>query len=60
MYALHRQTHPPTGIEHCVYCNFFNTSERNLVVSAVNQLNVFRLNPDIEVKFVHVYCVDYE
>ncbi|XP_063441861.1 cleavage and polyadenylation specificity factor subunit 1-like [Mytilus trossulus] len=48
MYSVYKQTHPPTGIEHCVYCNFFNTSERNLVIAAVNQLNVYRLNPDTE------------
>ncbi|XP_060076994.1 cleavage and polyadenylation specificity factor subunit 1-like [Ylistrum balloti] len=48
MYALYKQTHPPTGIEHCVYCNFFNTSERNLVIAAVNQLDVYRLIPEID------------
>lgn len=48
MYSVYKQTHPPTGIEHCVYCNFFNTSERNLVIAAVNQLYVYRLNPDTE------------
>ena len=49
MYSVYKQTHQPTGIEHCVYCSFFNTSERNLVIAAVNQLHVYRLNPDIEV-----------
>lgn len=49
MYSIYKQTHPPTGIEHCVYCNFFNTSERNLVLAAVNKLYVYRLNPDPEV-----------
>ncbi|CAC5370760.1 CPSF1 [Mytilus coruscus] len=48
MYSVYKQTHPPTGIEHCVYCNFFNTLERNLVIAAVNQLHVYRLNPDTE------------
>lgn len=48
MYSIYKQTHPPTGIEHCVYCNFFNTSERNLVLAAVNKLYVYRLNPDPE------------
>ena len=49
MYSIYKQTHPPTGIEHCVYCNFFNLTERNLVISAVNKLYVYRLNPDTEV-----------
>ncbi|XP_078335129.1 cleavage and polyadenylation specificity factor subunit 1-like isoform X2 [Crassostrea virginica] len=48
MYSIYKQTHPPTGIEHCVYCNFFNLTERNLVISAVNKLYVYRLNPDTE------------
>ena len=26
MYAIYKQTHPLTGIEHCVYCQFFFTS----------------------------------
>ena len=49
MYAIYKQSHPPTGIEHCVYCNFFKSSESNLVVAAVNQIHVYRLNPDSEV-----------
>ena len=49
MYAVYKQSHPPTGIEHCVYCNFFKSSESNLVVAAVNQIHVYRLNPDTEV-----------
>ncbi|KAK3085849.1 hypothetical protein FSP39_009622 [Pinctada imbricata] len=56
MYAVYKQTHPVTGIEHCVYCNFFNTSERNLVIASVNTLHVYRLNPDLEV-FMHFFII---
>ena len=49
MYAIYKQSHPPTGIEHCVYCSFFKSSESNLVVAAVNQIHVYRLNPETEV-----------
>ncbi|KAB0396430.1 hypothetical protein E2I00_012072, partial [Balaenoptera physalus] len=32
-----------------MYCNFFNNSERNLVVAGTSQLYVYRLNRDAEV-----------
>lgn len=31
-----------------MYCNFFNNSERNLVVAGTSQLYVYRLNRDAE------------
>uniref|UniRef100_A0A2K6FR77 Cleavage and polyadenylation specificity factor subunit 1 n=1 Tax=Propithecus coquereli TaxID=379532 RepID=A0A2K6FR77_PROCO len=48
MYAVYKQAHPPTGIEFSMYCNFFNNSERNLVVAGTSQLYVYRLNRDAE------------
>ncbi|XP_052231440.1 cleavage and polyadenylation specificity factor subunit 1-like isoform X1 [Dreissena polymorpha] len=48
MYAIYKQLHPPTGVEHCVYCNFLSGSEQNLVIAAVNQIHVYRLTPDTE------------
>ncbi|XP_053401547.1 cleavage and polyadenylation specificity factor subunit 1-like [Mercenaria mercenaria] len=48
MYAIYKQMHQPTGVEHCVYCNFLSTSEQNLVIAAVNQIHVYRLNPEFE------------
>uniref|UniRef100_A0A452ETX6 Cleavage and polyadenylation specificity factor subunit 1 n=1 Tax=Capra hircus TaxID=9925 RepID=A0A452ETX6_CAPHI len=49
MYAVYKQAHPPTGLEFSMYCNFFNNSERNLVVAGTSQLYVYRLNRDSEV-----------
>lgn len=49
MYAVYKQAHPPTGLEFSMYCNFFNNSERNLVVAGTSQLYVYRLNRDAEV-----------
>lgn len=49
MYAIYKQLHPPTGVEHCVYCNFFSSSEQNLVITAVNQIHVYRLSYENEV-----------
>ncbi|CAG0890026.1 unnamed protein product [Darwinula stevensoni] len=46
MYCMYKQTHPATGIEHSLYCYFFNSVERNLVVAGANALRVFRLIPD--------------
>uniref|UniRef100_A0A8C5PCC4 RSE1/DDB1/CPSF1 first beta-propeller domain-containing protein n=1 Tax=Leptobrachium leishanense TaxID=445787 RepID=A0A8C5PCC4_9ANUR len=48
MYAVYRQAHPPTGLEFSMYCNFFNNTEKNLVVAGTSQLYVYRLNPDSE------------
>ncbi|KAM9689606.1 cleavage and polyadenylation specificity factor subunit 1 isoform 3-T3 [Dama dama] len=48
MYAVYKQAHPPTGLEFSMYCNFFNNSERNLVVAGTSQLYVYRLNRDSE------------
>ncbi|XP_040551209.1 cleavage and polyadenylation specificity factor subunit 1-like isoform X2 [Gallus gallus] len=39
---------PPTGLEFCLYCHFFGTAERNLVVAGTSQLYVYRLNHDAE------------
>ena len=49
MYALHRQVHPPTAVEHCVYCNFFSRKERSLVVAKTSELCVYRLRTDTKV-----------
>lgn len=48
MYAVYRQAHPPTGIEFSLYCNFFSSEERNLVVAGTSQLYVYRLLRNVE------------
>ncbi|XP_064466494.1 cleavage and polyadenylation specificity factor subunit 1-like [Ornithodoros turicata] len=48
MYAVYKQTHPPTGIEHSVYCNFYNSRSKNLVVAGATVLKVYRLVPEVE------------
>jgi cleavage and polyadenylation specificity factor subunit 1 len=50
MFSISKQTHPATGIEHCLTCNFFHRQEKSLVVAGTNILRVFRLIPDIEPK----------
>ena len=50
MYTLLRSSHPATGVEHSLSCNFFTSSEKNLVVAGANVLRVFRLVPDLEAK----------
>ena len=59
MYAIHRQVHRPTGIEQSLYCNFYSGHEKNLVVAGVNQLHVYRLNSDVEVRnwLIHVASI---
>ncbi|TRZ10087.1 hypothetical protein HGM15179_017021 [Zosterops borbonicus] len=48
MYAVYKQTHPPTGLEFSLFCHFFSAAERNLVVAGTSQLFVYRLNHEPE------------
>ncbi|NXI44787.1 CPSF1 factor, partial [Galbula dea] len=48
MYAVYKQAHPPTGLEFAIFCHFFSSTERNLVVAGTSQLQVYRLNHDCE------------
>lgn len=48
MFSLCKQTHPATGVEHAICCNFFNNAERNLVTAGANILKVYRIIPDVE------------
>jgi cleavage and polyadenylation specificity factor subunit 1 len=45
MYAYMKQVHPPTGIEMCEFCHFFNMRQKNLLVAGTTQLQVFNLVP---------------
>lgn len=49
MYAIYKQNHPPTGVEHCVYCQFFSAVENNLVVAGTSQLRIYRFYTQDEV-----------
>ena len=46
MFSMLRTPHPPTGVEHSIYANFFGYGEKNLVAAGANVLKVFRLIPD--------------
>ena len=46
MYALYKETHPPTAVEHCVCCSFLrgvSCGEHNLITAAASYLYVYRL-----------------
>lgn len=43
MYTVCRQIHTPTAVDHCLYCNFFNSTEKELVVAAGTELKIFRI-----------------
>eukprot|EP00057_Strongylocentrotus_purpuratus_P023054 XP_011677528.1 PREDICTED: cleavage and polyadenylation specificity factor subunit 1 [Strongylocentrotus purpuratus] len=43
MYAFYREIHPPTGVEHCVYCHFFSPDQQNLVVAKGSELTVYSM-----------------
>lgn len=50
MFSLFRQTYPASCVEHAIYCRFFNSKEKNLVVAGANVLRVFRLIPNVDEK----------
>ena len=45
MYAIYRELHPPTGVEHCLECNFFGPKRKSLAVAAATVLKVYDLCP---------------
>lgn len=45
MYALYRELHPPTGVEHCLECNFFSQKQSSLVVASTSVLRVYNSSP---------------
>lgn len=49
VYSFCKQIHPPTAVEHCLYCSFYNFSEQNLVVAGATVLKIYRLVPEAEV-----------
>ncbi len=53
MYAIYREVHPPTGIEHCLECHFVDETQKNLVTAATSVLRVFRL---VSYKPACLYC----
>ena len=59
MHCMYKQIHPPTGVEHCIYAHFFSWEEKNLIIAGVNQLHVYRLNDEPEVKFVSFLFLRY-
>jgi cleavage and polyadenylation specificity factor subunit 1 len=48
MFSICKQTHPATGIEFAIECNFFHNNEKSLITGAANILKVYRLIPDVE------------
>jgi len=46
MFSINKEVHPPTGVEMCSYCYFFDRREKNLVVAGADMIRVFRFVPD--------------
>lgn len=43
MFAVHKQTHPPTTVEACLSTNFVSAEESNLIIAKNTLLEVYRL-----------------
>jgi len=54
MYSWYQQLHPPTGVEHSVYCNFTSDLKKDLIVVAASQLTVYHLNKNVSVGLCRV------
>ena len=50
MYAIYRELHPPTGVEHCLECHFFNLRQKSLVVAVTSFLRVYNLISTVGIK----------
>ena len=46
LYAIFKQAHPPSSIEHCLVCNFYSAFENNLVVAGTSLVRVYKLVDD--------------
>lgn len=44
-YAVFRQTHPPTGMEHCIEAHVTGENDINLVVAKTSFLQIYNLSP---------------
>lgn len=44
MYAVYRELHPPTGVEHCLECHFFDLEKSSLVVASTSALKVYNIS----------------
>ena len=54
LYAIFKQAHPPSAIEHCLVCNFYSAVENNLVVAGTSLVRVYRLVEEkVFVEFHH-------
>ncbi len=42
-FLLHKTTHAPTGVEHCIESHFISSQEQNLIVAQSSELLVYRL-----------------
>jgi cleavage and polyadenylation specificity factor subunit 1 len=43
MYALYKELHPPTAVDHCVSCKFLNSKDLNIVTASGHVLRVYKV-----------------
>lgn len=44
MYAIYREVHPPTGVEHCVSCHFTDVKKEQIAVASTSVLRIFEVS----------------
>ena len=49
MYALYKELHPPTSVDHCVSCKFTSETDANVITASGHVLRVYKVR---KVRFI--------
>ena len=57
MYAICKELHPPTGVEHCVECHFFDLKSTSLAVASASLLRIYNLSSVRLLYALYLECI---
>ena len=57
MYAVYKELHPPTGVDHCLQCHFFDLLHDSLVVASTSLLRVYDIKQVVPTCPLALKCV---
>ena len=52
MYALYKELHPPTSVDHCVSCRFTSETDANVITASGHVLRVYKVRKVRTILFV--------
>ena len=53
MYALYKELHPPTSVDHCVSCRFTSETDANVITASGHVLRVYKVR---KVRTIYLSC----